>query len=133
MEMAYYRVGAEQRPTFLKLMNDVHHVRGRAGAVFWQVYEDVAHPEGWIEVWSMESWTDHLRETIRLTEDDKKLLAELVTFQHEVHRPTRYLAVDPHEYLHRHHPQAVPRLPVEPSAVQAGRGGLAMPGSAPTL
>ena len=36
MEMAYY--GADhQRTEFLKLMNEVHHVRGRAGAVFWQV------------------------------------------------------------------------------------------------
>jgi MFS family permease len=127
MEMAYYRVAAEQRPAFLKLMNDVHHVRGRAGAVFWQVYEDVAHPEGWVEVWSMESWTDHLRETIRLTEDDKKLLAELGTFQHEVHRPTRYLAVDPQEYLHRNHAPAVPKMPVR----QNVPGGVALPGAAP--
>jgi MFS family permease len=131
MEMAYYKVAAEQRPDFLKLMNDVHHVRGRAGAVFWQVYEDVAHPEGWVEVWSMESWTDHLRETIRLTDDDKKLLAELATFQHEVHRPTRYLAVDPHEYLHRLHAPAV-KMPVEAPVVRAVGGGLALPGASPS-
>ncbi len=56
-------------------MNEVRHVRGRAGALFWQVYEDVAHPEGWIEVWSMESWTDHLREATRLSDDDKRVLA----------------------------------------------------------
>ena len=43
-------------------MAEVRNVRGRAGAMFWQLYEDVAHPEGWMEVWSMESWTDHLRE-----------------------------------------------------------------------
>ena len=43
-------------------MQEVRQVRGRAGAMFWQLYEDVAHPEGWLEVWSMESWTDHLRE-----------------------------------------------------------------------
>ena len=73
MEMAYYRVEPPQRIAFLKLMNELHHVRGRAGAVFWQVYEDVAHPEGWVEVWSMESWTEHLREAIRLSEDDKRL------------------------------------------------------------
>ncbi len=48
---------------FLRLMNELHHVRGRAGAVVWQVYEDVAHPEGWVEVWLMESWTDHLRDS----------------------------------------------------------------------
>jgi hypothetical protein len=82
--------------------------------VFWQIYEDVAHPEGWIEVWSMESWTDHLRETIRLTEDDKRLLSELSVFQHEVNRPTRYLAVDPQAYLLKHGP-AQPKLAVDPA------------------
>jgi MFS family permease len=102
MEMAYYRVEPFQRVEFLKLMNELHHVRGRAGAVFWQVYEDVAHPEGWVEVWSMESWTEHLREAIRLSEDDKRLLEAVSVFQHEAHRPSRYLAVDPHAYLHAH-------------------------------
>ena len=102
MEIAYYRVEPLQRIAFLRLMNELHHVRGRAGAVFWQVYEDVAHPEGWVEVWSMESWTDHLREAIRLSEDDKRLLAAVAVFQHEADRPSRYLAVDPQEYLHAH-------------------------------
>ncbi|MGD0108064.1 MAG: MFS transporter, partial [Rhodopila sp.] len=81
-------------------------VRGRAGAVFWQVYEDVAHPEGWVEVWSMESWTEHLREAIRLSDDDRRLLAAVSVFRDEAHRPSRYLAVDPHDYLHAH--QSIP-------------------------
>ncbi|MBS0641842.1 MAG: MFS transporter, partial [Proteobacteria bacterium] len=38
MEMAYYRVEMGQRGDFLRLMRDVHKVRGRAGAVFWQLY-----------------------------------------------------------------------------------------------
>jgi hypothetical protein len=115
MEMAYYRVETPQRSDFLKLMNELHHVRGRAGAVFWQIYEDVAHPEGWIEVWSMESWTEHLREAIRLSDDDKRLLAAVAVFQDDTHRPSRYLAVDPHEYLHAHPSDSPARraLPVE--------------------
>jgi hypothetical protein len=114
MEMAYYRVESPQRIPFLRLMNELHHVRRRAGAVFWQVYEDVAHPEGWVEVWSMESWTEHLREAIRLSEDDKRLLAAVAIFQHEADRPSRYLAVDPQEYLHTHAPRLSERgnLPV---------------------
>lgn len=118
MEMAYYRVEPPQRIAFLKLMNELHQVRGRAGAVFWQVYEDVAHPEGWVEVWSMESWTEHLREAIRLSEDDKRLLAAVSVFQHEVHRPSRFLAVDPQEYLHDHGaaPRAAGKLPVQGAA-----------------
>jgi len=102
-------VETPQRDEFLKLMAEVHHVRGRAGAVFWQLYDDVAHPEGWIEVWSMESWTDHLREVIRLSDDDRRLLAAASVFQHDAERPSRYLAVDPHEYLHAHQPRPPPR------------------------
>jgi hypothetical protein len=78
-------------------MREVRLVRRRAGAQFWQLYEDVAHPEGWIEIWSMESWTDHLREVIRLSEDDRLVLARIAAFQHQVERPSRYLAVDPYE------------------------------------
>jgi MFS family permease len=114
MEMAYYNVEPSRRIEFLRIMNELRHVRGRTGAVFWQVYEDVAHPDGWVEVWFMESWTDHLREVIRLSDDDKRLLAAVAAFQHEAHRPSRYLAVDPHDYLHAHQtsPPGRHRLPV---------------------
>ena len=114
MEMAHYRVDAARRAAFLKVMNEVRHVRGRAGAVFWQVYEDVAHPEGWVEVWSMESWTDHLRETIRLTEDDKRLLGTLTAYQNDVDRPSRYLAIDPQGYLQPRQPAGTgrPKMPI---------------------
>ena len=52
----------------------------------------------------MESWTEHLREAIRLSDDDKRLLAAVAVFQHDADRPSRYLAVDPQEYLHTHAP-----------------------------
>jgi MFS family permease len=101
MEIAYYRVEPVRRAEFLRIMNEVHHVRGRAGALFWQLYEDVAHPEGWVEVWTMESWTEHLREVVRISDDDKRLLAALSVFQQAAERPSRYLAVDPHEQAHQ--------------------------------
>ena len=55
-----------------------------------------------------------LREVIRLSDDDKRLLAAIAAFQHEAHRPSRYLAVDPHEYLqaHRTSPPGREKLPV---------------------
>ena len=62
MEIMHYRVDPANRGEFLG-----HHGGGAAGAPprrgnFWQLYDDVAHPEGWMELWTMESWTDHLRE-----------------------------------------------------------------------
>jgi MFS family permease len=100
METVYYRVQAAEREAFLAVMCEVRQVRGRAGAQFWQIYEDVAHPEGWMEIWSMESWTDHLREVIRLSEDDRTVLARAAVYQHDTQRPARFLAVDPHDHPH---------------------------------
>ncbi|HEX4173293.1 MAG TPA: MFS transporter [Acetobacteraceae bacterium] len=98
METVHYRVSQEERREFLQAMAEVRKVRGRAGAMFWQLYEDVAHPEGWMEVWSMESWTDHLREVARLSDDDRAALARAGAFRcgGDGPRPARYIAVDPH-------------------------------------
>ncbi len=95
METAYYRVNPGERDAFMAIMRELRLLRGRTGAQFWQLYEDVAHPEGWVELWSMESWTDHLRESGRLSESDQELLARATAFQHEAERPRRFLAVDP--------------------------------------
>jgi MFS family permease len=97
METMHYRVPASRRAAFLEAMREVRQVRGRAGARFWQLYEDVAHPEGWLEMWSMENWTDHLREAARLSADDRAVLAHAATFQRESDNPppARYIAVDP--------------------------------------
>jgi MFS family permease len=97
METMYYCVAAAERSAFLATMREVRQVRGRAGAAFWQLYEDVAHPEGWLELWSMESWTDHLREPGRLSEEDRAVLSRAAAFQSnpDIRPPARYLAVDP--------------------------------------
>ncbi len=97
METMHYRVAPAERTAFLATMREVRQVRGRAGAAFWQLYEDVAHPEGWLELWSMESWTDHLREVGRLSEADRAVLARATAFQRDpgTRPPARYLAVDP--------------------------------------
>jgi MFS family permease len=99
METVHYQVEPSQQAAFLAAMADVRKVRGRAGAVFWQLYEDVAHPEGWMEVWSMESWTDHLREVTRLSEEDRAALARAGVFRcgGDGPRPARYIAVDPQQ------------------------------------
>jgi len=95
METAHYSVTAAERDAFMAIMREIRLLRGRTGAQFWQLYENVAHPEGWVEIWSMESWTDHLREAGRLSESDRAVLARAAAFQHEANRPARYLAVDP--------------------------------------
>jgi MFS family permease len=97
METVHYRVEPAERADFLAVMQEVRLVRGRAGATFWQVYENVAHPEGWLEIWSVENWADHLREGARLSEDDRAVLARAAVYQTDARRPARYLAVDPQD------------------------------------
>jgi len=118
METMHYRVDPGKRAAFLATMREVRQVRGRAGARFWQLYEDVAHPDGWLELWSMESWTDHLREVGRLSEEDRAVLACADRYRLDpgTRLPARYLAVDPAAPVvaaktaaERHPPIAIPR------------------------
>ncbi|MCK8783289.1 MFS transporter [Roseomonas sp. NAR14] len=76
IEMITYRVDPADRAAFLRRMAEMRRVRLRNGASVWRLYEDVAHPERWIELWSVESWTEHLREAVRLTEDDRAIVAQ---------------------------------------------------------
>ena len=96
LETMRYRVTPADRDTFLSAMAEVQHVRGRAGVLVWRLYEDVAHPDGWMEVWAVQNWTDHLREQNRLSDSDRLILARVALFHDaEAPVPCRYIAVDP--------------------------------------
>ncbi|MGH7153566.1 MAG: MFS transporter, partial [Acetobacteraceae bacterium] len=97
LETMQYSVDPARRGDFLELMAEVRRVRGRAGAVVWRLYEDVTHPEGWLEIWWMESWTDHLREASRVSHEDRAALARAGAFKRDgpATLPRRFLAVDP--------------------------------------
>ena len=95
LETRHYRVAPDERDGFLAIMAEIRRVRRRAGAVSWELYEDVAHPEGFLEAWWMESWTDHLREEDRLPPGDRAALAKAVPFQTPGQPPARFIAVGP--------------------------------------
>ena len=96
LETMRYRVSDKDRAVFLAAMTEVKHVRGRSGVLIWRLYEDVAHPDGWMEVWAVQSWTDHLRELDRLSDSDRQTLARVALFHDpDAPLPCRYLAVDP--------------------------------------
>jgi hypothetical protein len=97
LELVRYHVDPADRVAFLAVMAEVRQVRLRCGAVVWRLYEDVAHPERWAELWTVESWTEHLREATRLGEADRALLAR-ATALHRGDGPAeaaRYLNVAP--------------------------------------
>jgi len=91
LEVARYRVPADRRDAFLRAMGEVRRVRLRTGAATWRLYEDVAHPERYIELWAVESWADHLREASRLTDMDREALARAAALADGPPEAARYV------------------------------------------
>lgn len=97
MEWQRYRINSDNSEKFLAAMAEVRDVRGRAGAVGWQLYEDIAHADGWVEVWTVENWTDHLREATRLSGADRAVLAQAMALHIGTPiAPSRFISVAPH-------------------------------------
>ncbi len=97
MEWQRYRIDIVNTDKFLAAMVEVRDVRSRAGAVGWQLYEDIAHADGWVEVWTVENWTDHLREATRLSGADRAVLAQAMALHIGTPiAPSRFIAVAPH-------------------------------------
>jgi MFS family permease len=96
-EVVRYVIDPADRARFLAAMAECRQVRRRAGALTWHLYEDVAHPERWIEYWVVENWTDHLREADRMTELDRAALSRAASLHRGGGAPeaARYLDVMP--------------------------------------
>ena len=97
METQHYHVAPDDKEAFLAAMVELRDVRGRAGAILWNLGEDISDPNHWVELWWMESWTDHLREAGRLSDGDRAALARAMAFHTgaEPIRQRRYLMVNP--------------------------------------
>ena len=97
LEVVRYAVRPENRAGFIALMAELRRLRLRNGARVWRLYEDIAHPERFAELWVMESWTDHLREAGRMDAGDLATLARAAAFHHGDAPPeaSRYLNLNP--------------------------------------
>ena len=97
LETQHYRIDPARNEEFLSVMAELRDVRGRSGAQVWRLYEDVAHADRWLELWTVENWTDHLRESVRMSDADRAVLARALAFhQDEPPAPARFIAVAPH-------------------------------------
>ena len=78
-------------------MREVRRVRLRGGAALWRLYEDVADPDRWVELWAVDSWHEHLREQSRLSEADRFVLARAAALHagDEPAEAARFLNVQP--------------------------------------
>jgi predicted MFS family arabinose efflux permease len=120
LEAVHYRVDPANCDAFLAA-REVHQVRLRAGALVWRLYEDVARPDRWIELWAMESWTDHLREAIRLDETGLAALARAAAM-HRGEEPLEvspYLNVDPEQVVHQQNMRQYERITRMPEQAES--------------
>jgi MFS family permease len=71
------RVQDSERNAFLEKLQTLSRGRRRDGAYAWGIYEDVAQPGRFFEVYVVESWTEHLRQHERVTNADRVLEEEV--------------------------------------------------------
>lgn len=95
LEVVRYHVAPADRAAFLAVMAECRRVRLRGGAATWRLYEDIARPDRWVELWAIESWAEHLREIGRLTDEDRVTLARAAAFNSDPEGPeaVRYVNV----------------------------------------
>ncbi|MBB5986697.1 MFS transporter [Sphingobium lignivorans] len=78
-----YRVDPARVPDFFIAMQDMHRIRRRDGAIHWGVYEDAAEPGLVLEIFTVESWLEHLRQHERVTNADRVQQDAVRAFQRE--------------------------------------------------
>ena len=68
-----YEIELAQREAFLDAMQQLGTIRRRDGAFSWGVFEDIAVPGRYIELFQQDSWLDHLRQHARVTREDQRV------------------------------------------------------------
>lgn len=72
-----YRVPADRRESFLRLIRALGASRRRGGGYRWSLMRDAADPACFVETWWEASWLDHQRQHRRVSRADAALQAEI--------------------------------------------------------
>ena len=57
-----YTVTPEREAAFLEAMDHLRQSRRRTGATRWELYRDGDRPDRFVEIFSVPSWEEHLRQ-----------------------------------------------------------------------
>ena len=68
-----YRVAHQNRPEFLEAIHRYERIRRRDGASRWGVFHDTEVADRYLEIFLVDSWSEHLRQHERQTQADRKL------------------------------------------------------------
>jgi MFS family permease len=89
-----YTIEPSQRAAFADAMRRLlRPIRRRDGAVFWELFVDLATPNRCLECFLVESWADHLRQHDRTTKEDRDVEDALRTFYTGREITTHFVAV----------------------------------------
>jgi len=90
-----YQVAPARLSEFLRLMRRQRVARQRDGAFYWQLFQDAAAGDVYLETFLAESWLEHLRQHERVTQADRLLQDEISQCLADTTQPavTHYLAV----------------------------------------
>jgi MFS family permease len=74
-----YQVDKDKLSKFHTLTSQLQKIRKRDGAYFWELYQDTAQADHYIECFMVESWLEHLRQHDRVSVSDKALQEKIST------------------------------------------------------
>lgn len=77
-----YTILQDQQRAFLRAVRDLRRVRLRNGATRWALYRDINRPGIWEEIYTVDSWLQHLRMLDRLTVSDQQIIDRVAAFHH---------------------------------------------------
>lgn len=82
-----YIVAGGHHQDFLDAVHALSKARRRTGALSWSIMQDTADNQVFVETWFEASWTQHMRQHDRITEEDKKLQEAVKRFLNPDHPP----------------------------------------------
>jgi MFS family permease len=76
-----YEIEAKHADEFLAALEKFSRVRRRDGASRWGVYYDTEYPTRYLETFVVDSWAEHLRQHMRLTQGDREVEERVHRFE----------------------------------------------------
>ena len=75
-----FQISPDNARVFVEAMQPIRTLRLREGALRWNLFQDAAQPERWVETMLLESWNDHLRQHARVSLEGAELEARAWEF-----------------------------------------------------
>ena len=93
-----YTIAADKEQQFLQAMASLRQSRLRTGATDWALYQDGQNPRAFIELFTVASWDEHLRQhRERQTGTDQQYHDDAAALSDPSPQTSHYLAADVHD------------------------------------